>query len=157
MCIEITKTNSPWRVSRTTFYLLPAACDSLFTDRLRTAQTFPLFHYSIILLVTEIPFCRLCFNQFSIARAQFYILCMYVRMHELCIWNPVLGCQRSINLYVKMCVKKSQSTEVFSALSCCCGCGMGGNWRCWLRVTWPATGACSRAASAFFSSHACRQ
>ena len=52
----------PSRVSPTLLhYLLPAkrACVTLFTDRLRSAKTFPLLH-TRGLLVTDIPFFHLC-------------------------------------------------------------------------------------------------
>jgi len=57
-------------------YLLPAKRDSLFTDRMRSAKTFPLLHTRTTRLQKFIF--AVCANQFSVGLARFNFLCMHV-------------------------------------------------------------------------------
>ena len=54
----------------------------------------PKVNKPVCICMTEIPF-HICAHLFSIGLAQFYFLYMYIWLHELCMCNPTLGCQRS--------------------------------------------------------------
>jgi len=91
--------NVSWhQLITTTLSFTSKAWLTFFADRSRSAKTFPLLHTRTTRYRNF--FFSVCAVQFSVGLAQFYFLCMCVWMHELCMCNPALGCQRSINLYM---------------------------------------------------------